>query len=588
MPLAGVDVNNDYHRHHGGSVVNPARVASSVLPKFAPDSGSFTLAVPQWEALAALHAGVVGNLPFLLLTGDAGTGKTTVARGLLERLDPDRYALGGMFGPYGEGDALLAHMVQDFAVQPHRSGDNFLTLKDFLGRCGSGGREAVLVIDEAQALDAVALRQLWHLVAPPADRRPLLQLVLVGVQVPAAVEELACGSEWLPIGARIHLRRMREAETRDFVLHQLRCGGWAGLPAFGPDALIAIHERSAGVVRRASLLCDRILMWLELEGVRDVSAQVVHAVDTQVRGEWSELKSEESAAQTVEPRTAAWAGVPHLTAVRTATPAPTAQATASPGEHPTVARLASAHSSTRGLAPPSDETTATSRQIAPPPEARLASAHPPTPGLAPPSDAPPHAPVGIQADLKAAQPAVEPPPAAAPNAETWHRLLAMARQGRIPMKLFAGLLLLGLAVLVGLAMQWALRAPPFAPASHRATSGSTVQMPDRPLPQTQGQQPVIATPAAPSAALPATSPPPRLLSRPPPATTTAPRADLAAPSAPTPAPAGCGGTAVALGLCAVAISPQPEAPAEPTTAAPRVSAPACAPERVALGLCDAP
>jgi general secretion pathway protein A len=489
--------------------VNPARIVPSDLPfKFSPHSGSFHLAAPQQEALAALHAGLTGNDPFILLTGDAGTGKTTVARSLLERLDPDRYALGGMFGPYAEGDPLLAHPVQDFAVRPPRHGEGFLTLEGFFARCESRGREAVLVIDEAQALDSIALGQLWHMVAPPADRRTLLQVVLVAAHVPAAVDELARSGQGLPIGARIHLRRLREAETRDFVLDRLRSGGWSGLPAFGPDALRAIHERSAGVLRRASLLCDRILMWLELEGVRDVSAQVVHAVDTQIRGEWSGLKSEETAARTPEPRTAAEADVPH-----------------------------------------------------------------PTP---------------VQADFAAPTPAVA-PAAAAPNAAAWHPLLAVARQGRLPTKALVGVLLLGLVLLVGLVMQWVLRAPPLAPASQRTTSGSVVPMAGPSLPQTPGQQSVTAPAAAP-ARLPATPPPSRLSSRPPPTPTAARRGSLAVPAVPTTrAEAACSGTADALGLCAAAAPPQPKAAAAPTPAVSPISAPpACTPERAALGLCDAP
>lgn len=541
----------------------PPRVAPNERPLgWVPSAGSASLAAPQLEALAALLAGVADKHPLILLTGDAGTGKTTLARGLLERLDPDRNALGGMFGPYGEGEALGAHTVQNFAVRPPRPGANFLSLEDFLGQGTSGGREAVLVLDEAQALDTTALAQLRHLVASRADRRLLLQVVLVCVQIPPAVDAWVRDSELVSIGARIHLRRLRHAETRDLVLRRLQSRAQAPLPAFSPEALMAIHDCSAGVMRRASQLCDRILMWLALEGVRDVSAQVVHAVDAQISGEWSGLKSD-------EPRPAASADVEPLTSAQSDLPAQTSPAPGPRAPAPD-ARLASVRSPSRGFTLP------------------FASARAPAAGLAPPTDAPSPARTDIAANPKAAGPAVGPPVAAERDAKAGHLLSAGPRAGRRPTKRLMGLLL-GLAVLGGLALQWPRQAPEHTPGPQRAAIGSTVQIEGEARPQTQAPAPVTTAPAAAPEALPTPSPPSRPVSSPPPPERAAPGAGPTEPPPPMPTSARCSGPVEALGLCAVAAPAQPATPASPTTDAPPASArPTCTAERAALGLCDTP
>jgi general secretion pathway protein A len=260
----------------------------TVDPPFSLDGAQegTVLVKPLREALATLRLGLARGDPFLLLTGSAGTGKTTIVHRLLETLDPERYVLGGVFAPR-QGEELWNLVVQDFGVRPPRPGASFLTLAQFLQRRNNAVREGVLVIDEAQALDAAALRELWQLAVPAAGGRPRLQVILVAQQLPPVVAELIQGGRAPPIGTRCDLRPLEAAETREFVRSRLGGGDAMSQLSFTDPALLAIHERSRGVLRRLGVLCDRIGMQLASQGRHEVSAEVVAIVDAQLRGEWS-------------------------------------------------------------------------------------------------------------------------------------------------------------------------------------------------------------------------------------------------------------------------------------------------------------
>ena len=230
--------------------------------------------------LAKLLDGLETAEPWLLLTGPAGTGKTAAAQRLLILLDRSRWTVGTMFAAAGglAEDALLA-AAQAFCLA-HADTQPGHTLDAWLSTQAARGGRVLLVVDEAQHLEGGALRQLADRLVPAGDT-PRLQLCLVGEHAPAALAGAERDGSLPPVVVHCRLRALDATETRDYVLHRLRCAGWTGRPAFDSAATDAIHRLSEGIPRRVHLLADRVLLQMSTDGVDVATAAAVEAADEQ-------------------------------------------------------------------------------------------------------------------------------------------------------------------------------------------------------------------------------------------------------------------------------------------------------------------
>lgn len=230
----------------------------------APDPRFLFMSERHREALAHLVYGVRGGGGFVLLTGEIGAGKTTVVRCLLEQL-PANCVVAYVFNPRLTALELLQTVCHEFGItdiaEPTSGKAHVDALNRFLLAAHAQSRQALLVIDEAQALDAPVLEQLRLLTNLETAERKLLQIVLVGQ--PELRDMLAQpGLEQLAqrVIARYHLGALSAPETRAYVQHRLAVAGHKGALPFDARALALIHERSAGVPRRINLLADRALL----------------------------------------------------------------------------------------------------------------------------------------------------------------------------------------------------------------------------------------------------------------------------------------------------------------------------------------
>lgn len=248
----------------------------------APDPRLLFMSERHREALAHLLYGVQGGGGFVLLTGEIGTGKTTVCRSFLDQV-PANCRLAYVFNPKLTVLELLETICHEFGVavpvpagRPATVKDHLDPLNAFLLASHAAGNNTVLVIDEAQNLSAEVLEQLRLLTNLETSERKLLQIILIGqpeLRAMLARPELEQLAQ--RVIARYHLQALGEAETFQYIRHRLEVSGLQRPLPFDRRALRRIHALTGGVPRRINLLCDRALLGAFATGQGSVTRAVV-------------------------------------------------------------------------------------------------------------------------------------------------------------------------------------------------------------------------------------------------------------------------------------------------------------------------
>jgi general secretion pathway protein A len=227
----------------------------------APDPRYLYLSEQHREALAHLLYGIEHG-GFVVLTGEVGTGKTTVCRCLLQQI-PDHIDVAVVVNPKLNAHELLQTICEELgvAVDEEASDKQLIdALNEFLLATYARGRNAILIVDEAQNLAIDTLEQLRLLTNLETNERKLLQLVLLGQpELNELLAQPALRQLSQRITARFHLRPLRGDEIERYIGHRLAIAGRAaGL--FQPAAIRLIGRLSQGIPRLVNLLCDRALL----------------------------------------------------------------------------------------------------------------------------------------------------------------------------------------------------------------------------------------------------------------------------------------------------------------------------------------
>lgn len=247
------------------------------------------------EVLAHLLYGLEDGCGFIAITGEVGTGKTTVLRALLEDLDNDRYRLAFIFNPSVSALDLLRAIQREFAIEgpAAEAGDLLHLLNGFLLRQRREGRTVVLVIDEAQHLDPAVLEQIRLLSNLETQTDKLIQIVLVGQpELGALLKRRNMRQLNQRISVRYHLGTMDLKDTCEYVRHRLRVAG-GDEEIFTPAALKRIHRYSGGLPRLINLACGRALLFGYARDQRIITAKMaavaVRELNEPERGWWRRL-----------------------------------------------------------------------------------------------------------------------------------------------------------------------------------------------------------------------------------------------------------------------------------------------------------
>jgi general secretion pathway protein A len=229
------------------------------------------------EAVAHLEYGRRERGGFIVITGEVGTGKTTLARYFLGRL-PEGTATAVVLYPALTAGELLKTILDDLHV-PHQGGslkDLVDALHRFLLQARAERRDVVLLIDEAQDLSAEVLEQVRLISNLETDTEKLIQIVLIGQsELAAMLERHELRQLAQRVTARYHLSPLSRPETDDYIRHRLAVAGGAGKVTFAPRALAAIHRQSAGIPRIINLVCDRALLAGYVRGTRVIEPDMV-------------------------------------------------------------------------------------------------------------------------------------------------------------------------------------------------------------------------------------------------------------------------------------------------------------------------
>lgn len=253
----------------------------------APDPRFLFMSERHRDALAHLLYGIGSGGGFVMLTGEVGTGKTTVCRCLLEQLSSD-VRLAYILNPKLNAVELMATMCDELGIG-YQAGEKSLKaftdlLRDYLLDNHEKGLNTVLMIDEAQNLSVEVMEQIRLLTNLETNDKKLLQIILIGqpeLQELLAKKELRQLAQ--RITARYHLKPLNLNETASYIEHRLRIAGLQR-SLFKSAAVKKIHQASGGIPRLINVISDRSLLGAFVEKKNAVTEPIVRRAIPEVLG----------------------------------------------------------------------------------------------------------------------------------------------------------------------------------------------------------------------------------------------------------------------------------------------------------------
>ena len=227
-------------------------------------------------AFAMLEFGIMNSAQFTVITGDIGSGKTTLVRHLLKKLNPRITNVGLISNtPTGREELLRCIMMSLNLPFEGTTAALLKTLQDYLYGQRASGRRTILIVDEAQNLEEQALEGLRMLSNINVDKYLYLQLVLVGQP---QLKDTLCRPQLLQFAQRVssdfHLKPLAQSEVADYIDFRVNAAG-SRVALFSDEACLKIADASGGIPRMINILCDTALVYGFSTGAPHVTSKLV-------------------------------------------------------------------------------------------------------------------------------------------------------------------------------------------------------------------------------------------------------------------------------------------------------------------------
>ncbi|BBB26743.1 AAA family ATPase [Amphritea japonica] len=273
------------YNHYFGLTSSPFAIA--------PDPNYLYMSPQHRDALAHLLYGIQSNGGFVMLTGDIGTGKTTLCRCMLNHTTEDT-DVAFILNSTLNSEELLASICDELHIVYDKQNISIKSLSDAINhhllKSHAAGRNTVLIIDEAQNLSPGVLEQMRLLTNLETNEKKLLQIVMFGQpELRKLVERPELKQLAQRITARFHLSPLKLPETQLYIGHRMAIAGYKQIahspPPIPKELHSQIHHLSGGVPRLINIICDRALLGAYARGEPSINSEILYQAAAEVFGE---------------------------------------------------------------------------------------------------------------------------------------------------------------------------------------------------------------------------------------------------------------------------------------------------------------
>jgi general secretion pathway protein A len=254
-----------------------------------PDPSFLYRSAQHEEALASLIYGVQSRKGFIVLTGEVGTGKTTMLECLRDHLTAHHTPFAFLFNSRLTPEQFFEMIAYDFDLPCSRTSKTevLFALNSMLIHRANQNQTTVLIVDEAQNLDWSVLEEIRLLGNLETRRGKMMQIILSGQpELDRKLEEREYRQLKQRIALRCHLRPFNAFETSQYIASRLRRAGMAEQTVFPADVLLEIHRRTQGIPRLINSVCDNLMLTSFAMESRVASVEMIEEVSRDLHLEW--------------------------------------------------------------------------------------------------------------------------------------------------------------------------------------------------------------------------------------------------------------------------------------------------------------